>query len=74
VDWFLALRLTVPEMAHPWQLTAVFTRLLDGGIIVLHKPGIGPYSGDDEAFFLGAPFAAILTNRYVETPTAPNRQ
>jgi len=66
VDWFLALRLSVPEMAHPWQLTQVFKRLLDAGIIELQKPGVGPYRGDDEAFFLGAPFTAILTTRHVQ--------
>ena len=48
-------------------------RELDGGIIDLQKPGVGPYSGDDEAFFLGGPFTAILTTRYAETP-ATNRQ
>ena len=61
-------------MAHPWQLTEVFRHLLDAGIIELQKPGIGPYSGDDEAFFLGAPFTAILTTRPVEAPAASNRQ
>ena len=60
-DWFFALRLFVPEMAHPWQLTNVFRRLSDAGVIELHKAGFGPYNGDDEVFFLGAPFTAVLT-------------
>ena len=74
VGWFLALRLTVPGMAHPWQLTEVFRHLLDAGIIELQKPGVGPYSGDDEAFFNGTPFTAILTAVARRNARVTNRQ
>ena len=64
VDWFLGLKLTIPDLVHPSQLTEVFGSLSEAGVIELQKPGVGPFSGD-ETFFLGPRFTVILKTPHV---------
>jgi hypothetical protein len=59
-DWYLALKLVVPELVRPRQVIDVFKGLSEAGVIDLHKPGIGPYTGGDD-FFIGGAFTATLT-------------
>ena len=60
-DWFVALRLTVPELEHPRELTDVFHLLVETGIIQVHRAGVGPNSARDNYFYLRGPFTAVLT-------------
>ena len=60
-DWFVGLRLIVPELERPRDLIDAFHRLSGNGIIELRRRGFGPYNGGNECFFLGSPFTVILT-------------
>jgi len=59
-EWFLALRLIVPDLEHPRDLIDAFERLAETGIIELHRRGAARYNGWDQCFFLGSPFTAVL--------------
>src|SRR5262249_19591900 len=55
-DWFLALRLTVPELEHPRELADVFQRLVETETIEIHRNGVVLNKSSDESFFLRGPF------------------
>jgi hypothetical protein len=64
VDWYAALRLGLPQLAHPKEVRDVFKRLAGGRIVELHKDDSGSYSGrdaDDDRFFSGGSFTTALT-------------
>jgi hypothetical protein len=60
-EWYWAMRLAVPELAHPRQLIDVFDCLSVAGIVELNKAVVGRYTRRDEYFFLGTPFTVVLT-------------
>ena len=64
-DWYRALKLVVPRLCAPEELTTVFRRLSISGIIQLRKATTGVYSGrnDDAAFFHAGAFTTALAPR-----------
>ena len=67
-DWYLALRLSEPELLHPRQLIAVFDRLSEAGIVQFITGNV-VYTGGDDTFFLGKPFTTLLRTEGIVQPS-----
>jgi len=63
-DWYAALRLGLPELAHSGQVRDVFQRLSAGGIVQLNKSDSGypnDFDAGDDRFFAAGSFTTALT-------------